>query len=54
MVLLTLLSSQQPFDAFDEFMTVSVSVDADLLEFLVTHVGQHIQSDLTERDQSHA
>lgn len=39
MVLLTLLSTQQPFDAFDEFMTVPVSVDADLLEFLVAHIG---------------
>lgn len=45
---LTLLSSQQPLDAFDEFMTVSVSTDADLLEFLMTHIGQHVQSDLMD------
>lgn len=38
-MILTLLSSQQPFDAFDEFMTVTVSIDADLLEFLVAHIG---------------
>lgn len=30
-------------------MTVSVSVDADLLELLVTHVSQHVQSDLMEK-----
>lgn len=44
----TLLSSQQPLDAFDEFVTVSISIDADLLEFLVTHISQHIQSDLMD------
>lgn len=43
---LTLLASQQPLDALDEFVSVTVSVDADLFQLLVTHVCQHIQRDL--------
>lgn len=44
--LLTLLASQQPLDALDEFVSVTVSVDADLLQLLVAHVRQHVQRNL--------
>lgn len=41
--ILTLLASQQSLDALDEFVSVTVGVDADLLQLFVTHVCQHIQ-----------
>ena len=40
---LTLLATQQPLDALDEFVSVTIGVDADLFQLLVTHVCQHIQ-----------
>lgn len=43
---LTLLASQQPLDALNQFVSVTVSVDADLLQLLVTHVCQHVQRNL--------
>lgn len=42
----TLLTPQQPLDAFNEFVSVSVSVYTDLLQLLMTHISQHVQSDL--------
>lgn len=45
-ILLTLLASQQPLDAFDEFVSVTVSVDANLFKLLVAHVCQNIQRNL--------
>lgn len=43
---LTLLASQQPLNALDEFVSMTISVDADLFQLLVTHVCQHIQRNL--------
>lgn len=42
-VLLTLLTSQQPLDALDEFVSVTVGIDANLLQLLMAHVCQHVQ-----------
>lgn len=43
---LTLLASQQPLDALDQFVSVPIGVDADLFQLLVTHVCQHVQRNL--------
>lgn len=45
----TLLTAQQPLNAFDKFVSVPVRVDPDLLELLVSHIGQHIQGDLKQQ-----
>lgn len=45
---LTLLTAQQPLNAFDEFVSVAVRIDPDLLELLVPHVSQHIQRNLKQ------
>lgn len=45
----TLLTAQQPLNAFDEFVSVPVCVDPDLLELLVAHVSQHIQRNLIQQ-----
>ena len=42
----TLLAAQQPLNTLDQLVSVSVRVDSDLLQLLVTHVGQNIQADL--------
>lgn len=44
--LLTLLTTQQPLNTFDKFVSVAVGVNANLLQLLVTHVSQHIKGDL--------
>lgn len=44
----TLLSSQQPLDALDEFVPMAVRVDADLFQLFVTHVCQHVQRNLPQ------
>lgn len=46
---LTLLTAQQPLNAFDEFVPVAVRVDTDLLELLMPHVSQNIQRNLTQQ-----
>lgn len=48
---LTLLASQKPLDALDELVSVTVSVDANLFQLLVTHVCQHIQRNLPGNDK---
>lgn len=47
---LTLLAAQQPLHALDQFVSVAVRVDPDLLQLLVTHVGEHVQGDLEDGD----
>lgn len=44
--LLTLLATQQPLNTLDELMSVAISVDPNLLQLLVAHVSQDIQSNL--------
>lgn len=45
----TLLTAQQPLNAFDKFVSVPVRIDPDLLELLVSHISQHIQGDLIQQ-----
>lgn len=51
---LTLLTSQQPLDALDEFVPVTVGVDADLLQLLMTHICQHVQRNLPGNNSKHS
>ncbi len=46
---LTLLTAQQPLNAFHEFVPVAVRVNPDLLELLMAHVSQNIQRNLTQQ-----
>lgn len=43
-----MLTAQQSLDAFDKLVAVTVRVDADLLQLLVAHISQHVQSDLRD------
>ena len=39
-------ASEQLLDAFEDLMAVTVGVDADILELIVSHLHQHVHSDL--------
>lgn len=44
---LTLRSTNKSLHSFDDLMSVAVSVDTDLLQLLVSHFHQDVQSYLT-------
>lgn len=46
---LTLLTAQQSLDAFDKLVAVTIRIDADLLQLLMAHISQHVQSDLRDK-----
>lgn len=46
MCVLTLRPADEPLHSFDDLVSVSVGVYADLLQLTVTHLHQHIQSNL--------
>lgn len=39
----TLLSRNQPFNSFNDFVPMAISINSNFLQFFVSHFNQHIQ-----------